>query len=125
AAGARPDSGYCHAGGTPPADTHAARDFRRGGDRVRGGRPPAVASGDTQRFASTDLRPTMYEKFYGLTERPFDLTPNPKYLFLTASHREALSNLEYGIAARTGVTVLIGEAGTGKTTLIRAMLESR
>ena len=67
----------------------------------------------------------MYEKFYGLAERPFDLTPNPKYLFLTASHREALSNLEYGIAARTGVTVLIGEAGTGKTTLIRAMLESR
>jgi general secretion pathway protein A len=67
----------------------------------------------------------MYEKFYGLDERPFDLTPNPKYLFLTPSHREALSNLEYGIAARTGVTVLIGEAGTGKTTLIRATLDSR
>src|SRR5678816_3624473 len=67
----------------------------------------------------------MYEKFYGLNERPFDLTPDPKYLFLTASHREALSNLEYGISARTGVTVLIGEAGTGKTTLIRATLEAR
>jgi general secretion pathway protein A len=67
----------------------------------------------------------MYEKFYGLNERPFDLTPDPKYLFLTSSHREALSNLEYGIAARTGVTVLIGEAGTGKTTLIRATLEAR
>lgn len=66
----------------------------------------------------------MYEKFFGLDQRPFDLTPNPKYLFLTASHREALSNLEYGITAGTGVTVLVGEAGTGKTTLIRAALES-
>lgn len=67
----------------------------------------------------------MYEKFFELAERPFDLTPNPKYLFLTPSHREALSSLEYGIAARTGVTVLIGEAGTGKTTLIRATLAAR
>src|SRR5215212_8893795 len=64
----------------------------------------------------------MYEKFYGLDERPFDLTPDPKYLFLTASHREALSNLEYGISARVGITVLIGEAGTGKTTLIRTAM---
>src|SRR5918992_5972352 len=67
----------------------------------------------------------MYETFFGLTERPFDLTPNPRYLFLTPSHREALSSLEYGISARTGVTVLVGEAGTGKTTLIRATLEAR
>lgn len=66
----------------------------------------------------------MYEKFFGLSERPFDLTSNPRYLFLTSSHREALSNLEYGISARTGVTLLIGEAGTGKTTLIKATLES-
>jgi general secretion pathway protein A len=67
----------------------------------------------------------MYESFFGLAERPFDLTANPKYLFLTPNHREALSNLGYGIAARTGVTVLVGEAGTGKTTLIRATLEGR
>src|SRR5687767_7868784 len=67
----------------------------------------------------------MYESFFGLVSRPFDLTPDPRYLFLTPSHREALSSLEYGIAARTGVTVLVGEAGTGKTTLIRATLESR
>src|SRR3954468_6969344 len=67
----------------------------------------------------------MYEKFYGLAERPFDLTPNPKYLFLTPSHREALSSLDYGITARTGVTVLVGEAGTGKTTLIRATMKAR
>jgi general secretion pathway protein A len=67
----------------------------------------------------------MYEKFFGLEERPFDLTPNPKYLFLTAGHREALSSLEYGISAGTGVTVLVGDAGTGKTTLIRTTLESQ
>jgi len=67
----------------------------------------------------------MYEAFFGLDSRPFDLTPDPRYLFLTPSHREALSNLEYGISARTGVTVLVGEAGTGKTTLIRATLDAR
>jgi general secretion pathway protein A len=67
----------------------------------------------------------MYEQFYGLTERPFDLTVNPKFLFLTPSHREALGNLQYGISARVGVTVLVGEAGTGKSTLIRATLESK
>jgi general secretion pathway protein A len=67
----------------------------------------------------------MYESFYGLTERPFDLTPNPRFLYLTARHREALSNLRYGIAGRKGVTLLIGEAGTGKTTLIRATLEQQ
>jgi type II secretory pathway predicted ATPase ExeA len=66
----------------------------------------------------------MYEQFCELTERPFDLTPNPKYLFLTPSHREALSNLEYGLSAGIGVTVLVGDAGTGKTTLIRAALDS-
>ena len=67
----------------------------------------------------------MYETFFGLVSRPFDLTPDPRYLFLTPSHREALSSLEYGISARTGVTVLVGEAGTGKTTLIRATLDAR
>jgi general secretion pathway protein A len=61
----------------------------------------------------------MYERFYGLRERPFDLTPNPRYLLLTGKHREALGNLEYGVNARKAITVLIGEAGTGKTTLIR------
>jgi general secretion pathway protein A len=61
----------------------------------------------------------MYEKFFGLRERPFDLTPNPRYLVLTDIHREALSNLEYGIGSRKGITLLIGEAGVGKTTLIR------
>ncbi len=66
----------------------------------------------------------MYKRFYGLRERPFDLTPNPRYLYLTAGHREALSNLQYGITGRKGMTLLIGEAGTGKTTLVRAALDA-
>ncbi|HTV00736.1 MAG TPA: AAA family ATPase [Luteitalea sp.] len=64
----------------------------------------------------------MYEQFFGLTERPFDLTPNPRYLFLTAAYREALSNLAYGLNSRKGLTVVTGEAGTGKTTLLTVAL---
>jgi general secretion pathway protein A len=67
----------------------------------------------------------MYEQFFGLRERPFDLTPNPRYLVLTAMHREALSNLRYAIESRKGVTLLVGEAGAGKTTVIRAALENQ
>ncbi len=66
----------------------------------------------------------MYQHFYGLRELPFELTPNPKYLFMTRQHREALTTLEYGLFSAKGVTVLIGEAGTGKTTLLRAAFES-
>src|SRR5687768_8087622 len=65
----------------------------------------------------------MYESFFGFRERPFDLSPDPHYLVLTPAHREALSNLEYAIASQKGVTLLVGEAGTGKTTVIRAALE--
>ena len=64
----------------------------------------------------------MYERYYGLQERPFDLSPNPRFLWFTPQHREALVHLEYGLAGQRGVTVLLGEAGTGKTTLIRAAL---
>jgi general secretion pathway protein A len=65
----------------------------------------------------------MYEAFFGFTERPFELTPNPRFLVATRSHGEALANLEYGIASRKGITLLVGDAGTGKTTLIRSALE--
>jgi general secretion pathway protein A len=65
----------------------------------------------------------MYEHFFGLRERPFDLTPNPRFLVLTESHKEALAHLEYGISTRKGITLLVGEAGSGKTTLIRAAVE--
>jgi general secretion pathway protein A len=64
----------------------------------------------------------MYEAFYGLKERPFELVPNPRFLFLTARQREALSNLQYGLTTPRGLTLLIGEAGTGKTTLVQAVL---
>ena len=64
----------------------------------------------------------MYEAFYGFEERPFDLTPNPRFLHMTAGHREALSTIQYGIAGRKGLTLLVGPAGTGKTTLVHAAL---
>jgi general secretion pathway protein A len=67
----------------------------------------------------------MYEEFFGLRERPFDLTPNPRFLVMTESHREVLLNVEYGIASRKGITLLIGEAGSGKTTVIRAAMEKQ
>jgi general secretion pathway protein A len=65
----------------------------------------------------------MYEAFFGLRERPFELAPNPRFLLLTSRHSEALSNLEYGVTGRKGITVLLGEAGTGKTTVIRTALQ--
>jgi general secretion pathway protein A len=66
----------------------------------------------------------MYQRFFELQEMPFELTPNPKYLYLTRQHREALSNIQYGLASAKAITVVLGEAGTGKTTLLRAALES-
>ena len=66
----------------------------------------------------------MYRDFYGLRDLPFELTANPRYLYLTPRHREALGNLRYGLSAAKSVTVLIGEAGTGKTTLLQAALAS-
>lgn len=64
----------------------------------------------------------MYEAFYGLREKPFSLTPDPKYLYLSRAHREALDHLLYGIQEREGFIVITGDVGTGKTTLCRAIL---
>jgi general secretion pathway protein A len=64
----------------------------------------------------------MYQSFYGLDNRPFELTPDVRYLFLTPTHSEALTHLEYGITHRKGVVVLTGEAGAGKTLLVAATL---
>lgn len=65
----------------------------------------------------------MYTAFYGLREKPFSLTPNPAFLYLSDSHREALAHLVYGLEQGEGFIVLAGEVGTGKTTLCRSLLE--
>jgi len=65
----------------------------------------------------------VYLDYYGLTEPPFDITPNPRFLFYSARHREAFNHLLYGIRERKGFVQLTGEVGAGKTTLCRAMLE--
>lgn len=62
-------------------------------------------------------------EFYGLRQAPFDLTPNPRFLFHSAKHREAFNHLLYGIRERKGFVQLTGEVGAGKTTLCRALLE--
>lgn len=64
----------------------------------------------------------LYAPYYGLSEAPFDLTPNPRFVFLAGRHREVLSNLRYALATSKGFTLVLGEAGTGKTTLVRTAM---
>jgi general secretion pathway protein A len=65
----------------------------------------------------------MYESFYGFAEKPFSLTPDPKYLYRSESHANAFELLQYAIERREGFVVITGDIGTGKTTLCRALLE--
>ncbi len=65
----------------------------------------------------------MYKSFYGLKENPFNVNPDPRYLFMTKEIEEALSGLMYGIQARKGIITLTGEVGTGKTTLVNRLLD--
>ena len=65
----------------------------------------------------------MYEHFYGLKENPFNVTPNPEYIYLGEDHREALAQLLYGVREKKGFIVITGDVGTGKTTLIHYLLE--
>lgn len=65
----------------------------------------------------------MYEKFYGLNAKPFSKTPDPKFLFMSKTHEEALARLQYAIDEKE-ITVLTGEIGCGKTTLTRALMDS-
>src|SRR5437667_1410845 len=65
----------------------------------------------------------MYAAYFGLTERPFSLAPDPRYLYLSDAHREALAHLLYGIGEGGSFVQLTGEVGTGKTTVCRALLE--
>ena len=65
----------------------------------------------------------MYEQFYGLTRSPFELSPDPHFFFPTSSHNEALAILGYGVLRRKGFIVVTGEVGTGKTLLLRYLLD--
>ncbi|MFP6597696.1 MAG: AAA family ATPase, partial [Candidatus Hydrogenedentota bacterium] len=65
----------------------------------------------------------MYTEYYGLTEKPFNLTPDPRYLFLSRKHKEAFAHLMYGIRHRSGFVMVSGEIGTGKTTICRSLLK--
>src|SRR5690625_6060385 len=67
----------------------------------------------------------MYQQYYGLAERPFTITPNPRFVYLSPRHRDALAHLLYGVGqgGSGGFVQLTGEVGTGKTTLCRVALE--
>ena len=64
----------------------------------------------------------MYRKFYGFKERPFEITPDPKFVYLSEIHQEALARLQYAVREGKGFSVITGEAGTGKTTLVHILL---
>src|SRR5438045_8445662 len=64
----------------------------------------------------------MYLSFFGLNEKPFAITPDPRYLYLSERHAEALAHLMYGINEAGGFVQLTGEVGTGKTTIVRSLL---
>ena len=113
------------------------------------GEIPAIVNGADSKIASTDtvvrlgdgnncagchtgrfgiqlparLTLPMYKRFYNLKRNPFDITPDPSFLFPTRKHNEALAALYYGVKRRKGFVVLTGEVGTGKTVLVRCLLQ--
>ncbi|CCQ09477.1 General secretion pathway protein A [Pseudoalteromonas luteoviolacea B = ATCC 29581] len=72
----------------------------------------------------TRKRNTVYLGYFGLSEKPFSIAPNPEYLFLSERHKEALAHLQYGLGDAGGFVLLTGEVGTGKTTITRTLLDS-
>src|SRR5262249_38264386 len=92
---------------TPPSETYIALSQRI---LSRGARPEGI------------LAPAMYLSFFGLNEKPFAITPDPRYLYLSERHAEALAHLLYGIKEAGGFVQLTGEVGTGKTTIIRSLI---
>lgn len=74
-------------------------------------------------FRLETAAPPVYGEFFGLSESPFNLTPDPRFLFLTAKLREALSNIRYGLSHSRGLTLVLGDAGLGKTTLVRSAID--
>ncbi len=74
--------------------------------------------------ASLDLQKEMYETYFGLNESPFNVTPDPKFIFFSQKHAEAFSSLIYGIETRKGFIAITGEIGAGKTTICRFLIEN-
>src|SRR5213595_104285 len=66
----------------------------------------------------------MYERFFGLADAPFRLTPDPRYLFLSQKHADALAHLRLGLEESSGFVCITGDVGTGKTTILRSFLQS-
>jgi len=66
----------------------------------------------------------MYEQYFGLSEKPFNITPDADFLYMSEGHRSALAMIEYGVFEQSGITVVTGEIGAGKTTLIRHLLHT-
>ena len=64
----------------------------------------------------------MYQSFYGFKEMPFNITPDPRFLYLSPTHQEALQHLKYGVQEKKGFIALVGEVGCGKTTLCRVFM---
>src|SRR5439155_11991359 len=81
---------------------------------------PAAASCTALAPARAKILP-MYNAFFGLTESPFNLSPDPSFLFRSTQHEEVLANLIYGVQSRKGFIVLSGEVGTGKTTMLECL----
>lgn len=65
----------------------------------------------------------MYESFFGLQERPFSISPDPRFFFLSSQHKEALAKCQYAVQERMGLSVIFGDIGTGKTTVARRLLQ--
>src|SRR3972149_1843560 len=65
----------------------------------------------------------MYESFFGLQERPFSISPDPRFFFLSSQHKEALAKCQYAVQERMGLAVIYGDIGTGKTTIARRLFQ--
>lgn len=84
---------------------------------------PDVSSPQSMVASPATIAATMYNKFFGLRRAPFSIAPDPRYLFMSERHREALAHLLYGVGGGGGFVLLTGEIGAGKTTVCRCFLE--
>ncbi len=83
-----------------------------------------IRTGHTSGNHTTGSSLDIYTDHFGLTERPFSLVPDPEFMFWSASHQRAFTMLEYGILTRAPITLITGEVGSGKTTLVHHLLKS-